>query len=112
VQSGQLKALAVTGKDRFPAVPDVPAAIESGVLPGYDVTTWYGVFAPRGAPPEIIAKLNTVINESLKEEAVQKRLTTAGVVVRGSTAEAFGQHMAREFKRWNAVREAAGIPQQ
>jgi tripartite-type tricarboxylate transporter receptor subunit TctC len=112
VQSGQLKALAVTGKDRFPAVPDVPAAIESGVLPGYDVTTWYGVFAPRDTPAAIIAKLNTTINESLKEEAVQKRLTTAGVVVRGSTAEAFGQHMAREFKRWNAVREAAGIPQQ
>jgi len=112
VQSGQLKALAVTGKDRFPAVPNVPAAIESGMLPGYDVTTWYGVFAPRGVPPEIIAKLNTTINESLKEGAVQKRLTTAGVVVRGSTAEAFGEHMAREFKRWNAVREAAGIPQQ
>jgi tripartite-type tricarboxylate transporter receptor subunit TctC len=112
VQSGQLKALAVTGKDRFPAVPDVPAAIESGVLPGYDVTTWYGVFAPRDTPGAIIAKLNTTINESLKEEAVQKRLTTAGVVVRGSTAEAFGQHMAREFGRWNAVREAAGIPQQ
>jgi tripartite-type tricarboxylate transporter receptor subunit TctC len=112
VQSRQLKALAVTGKDRFPAVPDVPAAIESGVLPGYDVTTWYGVFAPRDTPSAIIAKLNTIINESLKEEAVQKRLTTAGVVVRGSSAEAFGEHMAREFKRWNAVREAAGIPQQ
>src|SRR5436853_1012399 len=111
IASGQLKALAVTGKDRFPAVPDVPAAIESGVLPGYDVTTWYGVFAPRDTPAAIIAKLNTTINESLKEEAVQKRLTTAGVVVRGSTAEAFGEHMAREFKRWNAVREAAGIPQ-
>ena len=50
VQSGQLKALAVTGKDRFPAVPDIPAASESGVLPGYDVTTWYGLFAPRGTP--------------------------------------------------------------
>jgi tripartite-type tricarboxylate transporter receptor subunit TctC len=112
VQSGQLKALAVTGKDRFPAVPNVPAAIESGVLPGYDVTTWYGVFAPRGVPQEIIAKLNKVINESLAEEVVQKRLTTAGVVVRGSTPEAFGEHMAREFARWNAVREAAGIPQQ
>ena len=107
-----IKALAVTGKDRFPAVPDVPAAIESGVLPGYDITTWYGVFAPRGVPGEIIAKLNTTINESLKEDAVQRRLTTAGVVVRGSSAEAFGVHMAREFKRWNGVREAAGIPQQ
>jgi len=112
VQSGQLKALAVTGRERFPAVPDVPAAIESGVLPGYDVTTWYGVFAPRGVPPEIVAKLNKTINVSLAEEVVQKRLTTAGVVVRGSTPQAFGEHMAREFVRWNAVREAAGIPQQ
>jgi len=93
-------------------VPDVPAAIESGVLPGYDVTTWYGVFAPRGVPPEIVAKLNKTINVSLAEEVVQKRLTTAGVVVRGSTPQAFGEHMAREFARWNAVREAAGIPQQ
>ena len=112
VQSGQLKALAVTGKDRFPAVPDVPAAIESGVLPGYDVTTWYGVFAPRGTPPAVIAKLNKTINDSLAEAAVQERLTKAGVVVQGSTPEAFGKHMAAEFARWNAVREAAGIPQQ
>ena len=112
VQSGQLKALAVTGKDRFPAVPNVPPAIESGGLPGYDVTTWYGVFAPRGTPPAVIAKLNKVLNDSLAEEAVSKRLVTAGVIVKGSTPEAFGKFMADEFKRWDAVREAAGIPQQ
>ena len=112
VQGGQLKALAVTGKDRFPAVPNVPAAVESGVLPGYDVTTWYGVFAPRGTPPAIIARLNKTLNEIIAEPAVRERLTAAGVVVQGSTPEAFGQHMANEFVRWNAVREAAGIPQQ
>jgi tripartite-type tricarboxylate transporter receptor subunit TctC len=112
VQSGQLKALAVTGKDRFPAVPNVPAAIESGVLPGYDATTWYGFFTPRGVPPEVIVKLNKTINEILKEEVVRERLTKAGVVVQGSTADAFGEHMADEFRRWTAVRVAAGIPQQ
>ena len=48
IQSGALKPLAVTGKDRFAAVPNVPAAVESGVLPGYDVTTWYGVFGRQG----------------------------------------------------------------
>jgi tripartite-type tricarboxylate transporter receptor subunit TctC len=112
VQSGQLKALAVTGKDRFPAVPNVPAAIESGLLPGYDVTTWYGVFAPRGIPPAVVAKLNKTINEGLAEAIVQERLTKAGVVVRGSTPEEFGQHMEREYARWNAVREAAGIAPQ
>ena len=112
VQGGQFKALAVTGKDRFPAVPDVPAAIESGLLPGYDVTTWYGFFAPHGVPPAIIAKLNKTLNDILADGAVQERLTKAGVVVRGSTPEAFGQHMASEYARWNAVREAAGIPRQ
>jgi len=112
VQSGQLKALAVTGKDRFPAVPDVPAAIESGLLPGYDVTTWYGIFAPRDVPPAIIAKLNKTINEALAEGAVRERLTKAGVVVQGSSAEAFGRHLASELARWAAVRDAAGIAPQ
>ncbi len=112
VQSGQLKPLAVTGKDRFPAVPDVPAAIESGGLAGFDVTTWYGFFAPRGTPGAVIARLSETINAVIGEEAVRERLTKAGVVVRGSTPAAFGQHMAAEFERWNRVREAAGIPQQ
>src|SRR6266852_6966536 len=74
VQSGELKALAVTGKDRFPAVPNVSTVIESGVVPGYDVTTWYGVFAPRGTPPAIIAKLNKTLNEILADAAVRQRL--------------------------------------
>jgi tripartite-type tricarboxylate transporter receptor subunit TctC len=112
VQSGQLKALAVTGKDRFPAVPNVPPAVESGVLPGYDVTTWYGVFAPRGTPAAIVAKLNKTLNDGLADEVVRKRLVSAGVVVKGSTPEEFGKFMADEYKRWNAVREAAGIAQQ
>src|SRR5476649_2340473 len=112
VKSGQLKALAVTGKDRFPAVPDVPPAVDSGVLPGYDVTTWYGIFAPRGTPPAVIAKLNKTLNESLADEAVTKRMATVGVVVKSSTPDEFGTFLANEFKRWNAVRETAGIPQQ
>ena len=112
VQSGQLKAIAVTGKDRFPIVPDVPAATESGVLPGYDVTTWYGVFGPRGIPADVVAKLNKVLNESIKDPAVRGRLVKAGVTVQGSTPEAFGKFMADELTRWNKVREAAGIAQQ
>src|SRR5205085_10625251 len=100
VQSGELKALAVTGKDRFPVMPNVPTAIESGVLPGYDVTTWYGVFAPRGMPPAVIAKLNKTVNEILAEAAVRQRLDSAGVVVQGSTPEAFGTFMAAEYARW------------
>ncbi|HTT48678.1 MAG TPA: tripartite tricarboxylate transporter substrate binding protein [Pseudolabrys sp.] len=112
VQSGQLKALAVTGKDRFPAVPNVPAAIESGLLPGYDVTTWYGLFAPRDTPPAVIAKLNKALNESLADPKVAEKLVKVGVVVKSSTPQAFGDFMVNEYKRWNAVREAANIPLQ
>jgi tripartite-type tricarboxylate transporter receptor subunit TctC len=112
VQSGKLKVLAVTGKDRFPAVPDIPTAIESGVLPDYNVTSWYGVFGPRGMPPAVIAKLNRTLNDIIAEKAVADSLTRAGVVVQGSTPEAFGKFMADEYARWNKVREAAGIPQQ
>ena len=81
-------------------------------MPGYDVTTWYGLFAPRGTPPVVIAKLNKTLNESLASEEVKKRLVTVGVVVKSSTPQQFGAFMADEYKRWNAVREAAGIPLQ
>ena len=112
VQSGQLKALAVTGKDRFPAVPQVPTAIESGVLPGYDVTTWYGLFAPRGTPAPVIARLSATLSDSLADETVRGRLVAAGVVVKGTGPEAFGTFMTDELKRWDAVRRAAGIAQE
>ena len=112
VQSGQLKAIAVTSKERFPIVPNVPAIAESAAMAGYDVSTWYGFFGPRGIPPEIVAKLNKALNEALKDEAVRDKLTKAGVTVKGSTPQEFGAFMASELARWNKVREAAGIAQQ
>ena len=112
VQTGQLKALAVTGKERFPAVPNTPTAFESGVIKDYDVTTWYGMFAPKGTPAPVIAALNKALNETLADEEVRKRLDKVGVVVKASTPEAWGDFMNNEFKRMVAVREAAGIPLQ
>jgi tripartite-type tricarboxylate transporter receptor subunit TctC len=112
VQAGTMKALAVTGKDRFPAVPDVPPAADSGVLPGYDVTTWYGVFGPHGMPQPVVDKLNKTLMDCIADPKVRERMVAAGVVVEGSSAAAFGAFMANELKRWNDVREAAGIAQQ
>jgi tripartite-type tricarboxylate transporter receptor subunit TctC len=109
VQGGKLKALAVTGKDRFPAVPDVPAAIESGQLPGYDVTTWYGIFAPRGTPRPVIDKLNKTLVAIVAEPSVRERLTKAGVVVRSSSPDEFGKMMEGELDRWETVRQKAGL---
>ena len=112
VQSGSLKALAVTGKNRFPALPNVPAAVELGVLPGYDVTTWYGVFGPPGMSPPVVDRLNKTLLEIITDEKVRTRLVAVGVVVHGSGAAEFGTFMREEYKRWDAVREAAGIAQQ
>ena len=112
VQSGQLKAIAVTSKDRFPIVPDVPAIAESAAMKSYDVSTWYGFFGPRGIPPQIVARLNKALNEALTDAGVREKLTKAGVTVKGSTPDEFGTFMADELARWNKVREAAGIAQQ
>jgi tripartite-type tricarboxylate transporter receptor subunit TctC len=111
VQSGQVRALAVTGKDRFPALPDVPTAMESGAIKDYDVTTWYGLFGPRGMPQPVVAKLNATINEILQEPAIRERLTGVGVLVKSSTPQEFDQFMAGEYAKWTKVRVAAGLEQ-
>jgi tripartite-type tricarboxylate transporter receptor subunit TctC len=111
VQSGAVRALAVTGKDRFPTTPDIPPAMESGVVPNYDVTTWYGLYGPKGMPPAVVAKLNKTLNEILEEPATRERLGKIGAMVKGSTPQQFAQFMADERKKWSAVREKAGIAQ-
>jgi tripartite-type tricarboxylate transporter receptor subunit TctC len=90
----------------------VPAAAESGLLPGYDVTTWYGLFAPKGTPQPVVAKLNKVMNDILADEDVKARMVSVGVIVQNSTPQAFGAFMHSEYKRWDAVREAAHIERQ
>jgi tripartite-type tricarboxylate transporter receptor subunit TctC len=112
VQAGSLKAIAVTSKDRFTAVPNVPSIAETAAMSGYDVATWYGFFGPRGIPPEVVAKLNKALNEALKDDGVREKLNKAGVTVKGSTPEEFGKFMLAELARWSKVREAAGIAQQ
>jgi tripartite-type tricarboxylate transporter receptor subunit TctC len=112
VRAGTLRAIAVTGKDRFPTVPDIPAAVESGLVPGFDVTTWYGIFGPPGLPAPVVERLNRTLMDSIADDRVRDRMVTAGVVVKGTSTADFGAFMANEYKRWDAVREAAGIAQQ
>jgi len=111
VESGQVIALGVTGKDRFPTTPNIPPVIESGVVPGYDVNTWYGLYGPKGMPPAVIAKLNATLNEMLTEAVIRERLGKIGAMVKGSTPAEFAQLMAAEHAKWSKVREAAGIEQ-
>ena len=110
-QSGNVRALAITGKDRDPAAPDIPAAVESGVVPNYDVTTWYGLYGPKGMPPAVIAKLNKALNEILLEPETRERLSRTGVIVKSSTPDAWHQFMVSEYKKWTDVRVKSGLEQ-
>ena len=111
VQSKSVIALGVTGKDRFPTTPDIPPVAESGVVPNYDVSTWYGLYGPKGMPPAVIAKLNKTLNEMLQEPAIRERLGKIGAVVKGSTPQEFAAFMTSEHKKWSDVRAKAGIEQ-
>ena len=111
VQSGSVRALAVTGKERFPTTPNIPPVVESGVVPNYDVVTWYGLYGPKGMPPAVVAKLNRTLNEMLVEPAIRERLGRIGAVVKGSTSQEVAQFMASEHAKWSKVRENAGIEQ-
>jgi tripartite-type tricarboxylate transporter receptor subunit TctC len=108
IQSGKLRALAVTGKKRSALLPDVPTLRESG-LPEYEAGSWYGIEAPAGTPRPIIEQLNAVIVKALRQPDVAKRLATEGAEVIGSTPEEFGAHIKAELERVAKIVRAAGI---
>jgi tripartite-type tricarboxylate transporter receptor subunit TctC len=111
VQSGSLRAIAVTSAERFPSVPDVPTFAESG-LPGYDVTSWYGLALPAGTPQPIVRKMTDALRQALARENIAQQIRTAGALPKSSTPQELKDHVVREIKRWTEVRDRAGIPQQ
>jgi tripartite-type tricarboxylate transporter receptor subunit TctC len=111
IQAGTLRAIAVTSPQRFPAVPDIPTFAESG-LPGYDVTSWYGLSYPAGTPGGIVERTNTALRSLLATEAVRTQILKVGALVRSSTPDELKAHIADEIIKWKAVREKAKIEQQ
>lgn len=100
VASGKLKALAVTGSQRSPQLPDVPTMVESGVA-GYDLMNWYGVIGPKGMEPATLTRLNTAFNQAVSQPAVANQLAGAAAmeITTGSPAE-FAALMDRERVKW------------
>jgi tripartite-type tricarboxylate transporter receptor subunit TctC len=111
VKSGRLRALGVSSATRSAAVPELPTISEAG-LPGYEATAWYGVLAPAGTAPEIIAKLNAEIIKSIKHPDVAERLAAEGAETVGSTPEELGAFIKTETARWAKVIKAAGVKAQ
>ena len=111
IDAGTLKAIAVTSPARYPSVPNVPTFAESG-LPGYDVTSWYGISLPAGTPKPIVDKFHKAMVDALNRETVRAQILKAGALYRSSTPDELSKHVASEIAKWSAVREKAGIPQQ
>jgi tripartite-type tricarboxylate transporter receptor subunit TctC len=102
VQSGKLKAIAVTSTKRASTVPNVPTMIEAGV-PGYDATSWNGIFAPAKTPRPIINRIHAEVVKVLKTPDIRDRLVAAGSDPVGSTPEEFSAHVKAELARWGKV---------
>lgn len=107
-RAGKLRPIAVTGAQRSAAAPDIPTVAESGV-PGYEVTTWYGMAAPAKTPRPIIERLNSEVARALKSPDLRERLTALGAEPVGNTPEQYAAFIQNEIGKWAKVIKAAGI---
>jgi tripartite-type tricarboxylate transporter receptor subunit TctC len=106
--TGKLRALAVVGPKRTPALPDFPTVAESGV-PGFGVDQWYGLFLPGGTSKAIAVKLQEAISRALLEPATRKLLLEQGLDVVGNSQEEFAKVCAAEFSKWGQVVRKVGL---
>jgi tripartite-type tricarboxylate transporter receptor subunit TctC len=107
VRAGTLRALGVTSPQRWPGVPDVPAIAET--VPGFESVGFYGISAPKGTPPEVIAVLNKAVGEALKDPKLAARLAELGGQPMPMTPAEFGKLIADETNKWRKVVEFAGV---
>ncbi len=108
MNSGKLRALAVTGKQRSPAVPNLPTVAEAGV-PGFDVGAWFGVVVPKGTPRPIVLRLNGEIVRITRLPEAREQFAAQGAEPVGSTPEEFGRHLRAEIDKWARVAKAAQL---
>lgn len=108
VQSGKLKAIAITSATRAKALPQVPTVAEQG-FPGFDVPTWFGLIAPAGTPRELVAQLHQVVSEGLKSPEAAERFAQVGGEPLVDTPEQFATYIREETQRWTRVIKSANI---
>jgi len=108
IQSGALRALAVSEATRYPKLPDVPTVAESG-LPGYDVSAWFGLMTTGGTPAPAVERLNKEVREILAMPEVREKLARLGVAAQGNSPQEFTAYIESEIARWTKVVQDAGI---
>ncbi|AVS71721.1 LacI family transcriptional regulator [Paracidovorax avenae] len=107
VRSGRLRAIAVTTARRSPELPDVPTIAESGV-PGYEATSWFGMFAPAATPAPVVAQLNATIVKVLAQPDIRKKLAEQGAEAAGETPAQFADFIQKESVKWGRVVKESG----
>ena len=106
-RAGSVRALGVTSPHRWPGVPDVPAIAET--VPGFEAVGFYGISAPKGTPPEIVATLNKAVNDALKDPKLVAKLADFGGIPKPMTPAEFGTLISDETEKWRKVVEFAGV---
>ena len=110
IKAGKIRAVAVTSKERMPQLPDVaPLAEGAPSLAGYELLNWFGMFATAGTPPEIVDRLNGIVNDALKEPKIANNLTVQGIVPRPMSAAQFKSFVASETEKFGKIVEMAHI---
>jgi tripartite-type tricarboxylate transporter receptor subunit TctC len=111
IQSGKVRAIAVTSPQRNPSLPDVPTMAESGIdgLKGFDVGGWYGVYGPKGMSPELVARLNKAINAALAQPELKKRLKELGYEEWSGEPQKLADRAASERAMWATVTQGIVI---
>jgi tripartite-type tricarboxylate transporter receptor subunit TctC len=107
IQSGAIRALAITTLTRTAALPQVPTIAELG-FPGFEATTWHGLIAPAGTPKDVVATLHRAAVAALTDADVRKALTDLGVDVVANTPEDFRAYIKSEIPKWAAIVKASG----
>ena len=107
VMQGQLRALGVTGAERDPLAPGVPAIAET--LPGFDASSWAGLMAPAKTPPAIVEKISAAVQRAVKMPDVAEKFKAVGATPVGDSPEHFAKYLKEDIGRWRAVVEKAGV---
>ncbi len=107
VKSGRLRALGISSLKRHPVMPDVPAIAES--LPGYEFTTWHGLWAPKNTPRPVVMLLNDRLKKTMAAPDQVRRFNDRGLDVIASTPEEFAAHLQSEYKKWGALIRERGM---
>lgn len=106
-KAGNLRAIAVTSAQRSAALPDVPTVAESG-LAGFEATSWFALFAPKGTPAPIVQKLNDEVRKALENPDTRRRMTELGGEIRPMTPAELGAYVSSEYEKWAKVVKASG----